>query len=449
MADLNLTSALSGILIEAGPRYYQHAINNNAPLMKKGGPLPQEDVEGMEWTCLVSRGAFASTALVADGGNRPTADAATPKEGTALPAQITATLKLGRLARLAKAAKEGKLSTLMDFHLKTSAEDVARVGNRALYGVGVTPQATATWSNVNQTGTVTVSFEDVSAFRAGQLCDFIDTSASLSYRIRVSAVSYSAVGTASANVAGTVTFANDVVNPATGADVDLGSTAVAVDDVFRPAGYAAGFGGADTKVTALNSFDDIAGTGSSSTLHGISTSDVGDWVGQKLNLNAPITQEAVMAFANRVYTVSGSYPKKGVTHPQVIAALASASGVQGNYFGHASAIGVSGAAVRQIGGDFDKYAGLGDGIAEKSGVMVAGIEMFADPNAPATRLHLFDPEHLKLAKWGEIGPEQDASGNPFHVDQSAVAVKVFMTDDLQLVTDKRPTVGILYGITSL
>lgn len=441
MASKDILSNLSGTLIEFSKRYFDHAINEEAPLAR-GDILKIEDYEGENYTFMTADRANAATVLTTDGGLRPKPVALTPAKGEATPATVTTTLSLGRLAKLAKMTA-GAMGSLLDFKLKTAASDCASTLERALHGWAVNPQAAATWTGTGANSTVTVDFEDITGFEPNMLVDFEDDSANLSYRVRVTSVTAAAKGAFSGKVAGSVAFKNDVVDPSTGSVASLGATAVATTDVFRPAGYQAGFGGADTKVTDIVSFDDICGTGATASLHGITTSEVASWVGHRDNLAGAYTQEASLAFMEFLRQRGGVYPDIAIVPNQIMAAHAASTGIQGAVFGQVVAPAVSGAVTRDLHAGMDKYGDLGS-----AKLRMNGAEAIVSPLAPATKIRFANSKFTKLIRWTEIEPEMDG-GKPYHIDHDNVGVLVFMSGDLQLVTERRSSVGEMYGITSL
>lgn len=442
MASADILSTFSDVLVRNAKRYFDTAVQEEAPLAN-GEILKIEDFEGKKYSFLAADRAIGSTRLVADGAARPKAVAKTPHEGTATPATVTTTLSFGRLGLLAKMS-DGEIGSILDFKLKNASSDCASTLERALHGWAVNPQAAATWSAVGADSTVTVDFEDITGFEPGMIVDFEDDSASLSYEVSVTTVTPAAKGSFSGKVAGSVTFKNNVKNPATNAVVALGATAVATTDVFRPAGYAAGFGGSDTKVTDLVSFDDICGAGATASLHGITTANVASWQSYRDNLNGPYTQEASLAFMAFLRQRSGIYPDIAIVGNQVEAAHAAAAGVRGSGFGHVAATAVDASVPRQLDSKMDKYGDPGS-----AKMTMNGAKLICSPLAPATKIRLCHSKFTKLIRWTEIEPEQDGNGRPYHVDADNVGVQVFMSGDIQLVTERRNTVGEIYGITSL
>jgi hypothetical protein len=441
MASSDILSAFSSVLVENAKRYFDHAINDEAPLAN-GEILSIEDTEGENYTFLAADRATSATVLTTDGGLRPKPVARAPAKGEVTPATVTTTLSMGRLAKLAKLS-DGAMGQLLDFKLKTAASDSASTLERALHGWSVNPFAAATWSGTGGTDTVDVTFEDITGFEPNMLVDFEDDSANLSYRIRVTAVTPGAIGSFSGKVAGTVSFKNDVVSPVTGAAVALGATAVAVGDDFRPAGYQAGFGGADTKITDIISFDDICGSGATASLHGITTTEVASWVGYRDNINGPYTQEGSLAFMEFIRQRGGVYPDIAIVGNQLYAAHAASAGVRGAGFGHLAATAVDSSVSRQLAGKMDKYGDLGSARLEMNGA-----KAIVSPLAPATKIRFANSKYTKLLRWTEIEPEMDG-GKPYHVDATNVGVLVFMSGDLQLCTERRNSVGEIYGCASL
>lgn len=442
MASSDILSAFSDVLVKNAKRYFDHAINDEAPLAN-GEILQIEEYEGEKYTFLAADRATGATVLTADGGLRPKSVAKTPAEGTATPATVTTTLSMGRLAKLAKMS-DGAMGQLLDFKLKTAASDCASTLERGLHGWAVNPQAAATWTGTAADSTVSVDFEDITGFEPGMICDFEDDSANLSYRVSVTAVTSAAKGSFSSKVAGTVAFKNNVVSPVTGAAVALGATAVATGDTFRPAGYQAGFGGADTKITDLISFDDICGSNATAELHGITTTEVASWVGHRDNLNGPYTQEASLAFMEFIRQKGKVYPDISIVGNQLHAAHAAAAGIRGTSLGPLAAPAIDSSVKIDLAGKRDKYGDIGSAKLEMNGA-----KAIISPLAPATKIRFCNSKYTKLIRWTEIEPEEDGNGRPYHVDHDNVGVLVFMTGDMQLVTERRNSVAEMYGITSL
>lgn len=441
MVSKNILSSFSGVLVENAKRYFDHAIQEEAPLAN-GEILSIEEHEGENYTFMAADRATGATRLVLDGGARPKAVTSTPAKGEATPATVTTTLGFGRLGKLAKMS-DGAMGQILDFKLKSAASDCASTLERALHGWSVNPQASATWSGTAADSTVTVDFEDITGFEPAMIVDFEDDSANLSYEVSVTSVTPAAKGSFSGKVAGSVAFKNNVVDPATNAVIALGATAVATTDVFRPAGYAAGFGAADTKVTEMVSFDDICGAGATSSLHGITTSEVASWVGYRDNLAGVYTQEASLAFMEFLRQRGGVYPDVAIVPNQIMAAHVAAAGVRGAGFGHLAAPAIDASVSQPLAGKRDKYGDIGSAKIEMNGA-----KAIVSPLAPATKIRLCHSKFTKLIRWTEVEPEMDGD-KPYHIDADNVGVLVFMSGDIQLVTERRNSCGEIYGITSL
>lgn len=442
MASADVLSAFSDVLVKNAKRYFDTAVQEEAPLAN-GEILKIEDYEGKKYTFLAADRATGATKLAIDGQARPKPVAKTPAEGTATPATVTTTLSFGRLALLAKMS-DGEIGSLLDFKLKTASSDCASTLERGLHGWSVNPQAAATWSSDAADATVTVDFEDITAFEPGMIVDYEDDSDNSSQTVSVTAVTPAAKGSFSGKVAGSVSFKNNVVNPATGSVTTLGTTAVATADIFRPAGYYAGHDGADTKVTDLVSFDDICGSGATSELHGITTTEVASWQSYRDNLAGPYTQEASLAFMAFLRQRSGVYPDIAICGNQVEAAHAASAGVRGTGFGHVAAPAIDASVTRSLDGKMDKYGDPGS-----AKMTMNGAKLICSPLAPATKIRLCHSKFTKLIRWTEIEPEMDSEGKPYHIDHDNVGVLVFMSGDIQLVTERRNSVGEIYGISSL
>jgi hypothetical protein len=442
MASADILSAFSGVLIENAKRYFDHAINEEAPLAN-GEILPIEDYEGENYTFIAADRATGATMLVTDGALRPKPVAKTPAKGEATPATVTTTLSFGRLALLAKMSS-GAMGSLLDFKLKNGASDCASTLERGLHGWSVSPFEATTWSATTANATATVKVEDVTGFEPGMILDYLDVSGPESFVVSVTGVTPGAQGSFSGKVAGTISLKNDVVNPSSGSVVALTNTTIAVGDSFRPAGYTAGFGvDNNTKVTDLVSFDDVCGSGATASLHGITTTEVASWVGYRDSLAGVYTQEASLAFMEFLRQRGGVYPDIAIVPNQLMAAHAAAAGVRGAGFGHLAAPAVDGSVSRQLSGKMDKYGDLGSAKLEMNGA-----KAIVSPLAPATKIRFCHSKFTKLIRWTEIEPEMDGS-KPYHIDQSNVGVLVFMSGDIQLVTERRNSVGEIYGITSL
>ena len=74
------------------------------------------------------------------------------------------------------------------------------------------------------------------------------------------------------------------------------------DDILALRGTYPGFGGSATAIAGkrLNSFDDIAGSGASSSFGGIAPASLPGWVGQTIALSAAYSHEAALQFDARI-----------------------------------------------------------------------------------------------------------------------------------------------------
>lgn len=445
MTVSSATAANLGTLIaEKSPAYFARGINNKSPLLKSGS-LKKEKVDGEEYVLTLFPGSNHATGFGLDGGDLPVGGASLPVKARVMPRVLMSTIKQGRSAAKLRLSI-GAIAKMLDTEMKERAADCGRQLNRAIIGGAISPQAGATWSGTAANSTVTVPFLDVSMFRVGAAYDFLDATASKSYVVRCTAVAAAALGANSANVAGNVSFINDVPSPSTGAAVALTDTTVATGDSFRPRGYAAGFGGALTSQAAtINSFDDIAGASTyNASFMGVDpavSTDV-NWVGNYVNHNAAYSQEALTAFAARIATYGDTPPDVFLCHPQLAAAHRASSDYHGAVFGVSASI--SAGHVRTIERTTDKYGN----VYEDDGLRAAGMKVVQDPNCTATRGILFASEWTKLLEWAEMGPDSEA-GDPVLLGRSYYTNEVQMSGIYNLATDKRISVGIFDGVTGL
>lgn len=434
--------ALSTLVGEFAANRFESTINNESPILGSKA-LQQVDTNGEELVVYVTVGGFHATAWVQDFARLPEGGSFTPTKGRAVPSNVVSVMKMGRAADLAKLGDEG-MSSLFDATLQLIAEDAARHVGRGLYGGSIAPQAGTTWDTTAANGVATVNFLDVSIFKPGAAYDYIDASLSLAYVVRCTGVTPAAVGANSENVAGSVSFINDVVNPATGSVTALGDTAIATGDSFQLRGTTAGFGGSSTAITgnALTSYADITST--SSTLMGIAPASVAGWVGSQRDLSAAYSQEAALAFAMRIRQTSGQYFTHVFTSPQIAAAHASSSGIQGSGFGFAT--GITAARPSPVDKSMDKYAGMEN--YWDTGLRLGGKPVIADPNCPATQLIFHNSDKCKLAVWKKLGPDNEA-GDPIFVDRDRFTVSAQFSGSMQLYTSDRNAIGRMFNVTGL
>jgi hypothetical protein len=444
MALANVTVAsISGIIAEFGPERFVSTINNMSPLIGSG-VLEKVEQDGEELTVTADVGESPATTYASDFDNRPNGQTTTPVKARFIPTMVTTRVSLGKQASLAKLA-DRELTKMLDAKLDASAKSVARHIGRGLYAGAVVPQAVATWSGTAADSTVTISFLDVSLFIPGASYNFVDTSGVLSYTIRCTGKTASAVGANSANVAGTVSFINDVINPATGSVVALGATAVAVDDILALRGTYPGFGGNATAIAGkrLNSFDDIAGSGASSSFGGISPANLPGWTGQTIALSAAYSHEAALQFDARITQYSGEQFTDALMSPQVAAAHRIQAGAMGAVFG--MTIQPTAQRPQPLGARADKY-----GDVRNSGLDLAGRPVLIDPNCPQTIVVFHNRDHAKLGCWSEMAPEELTElGGVVVTNRATLSMDADFTGSYQLYCAKRAAIGVMTGLTGL
>ena len=442
-----VTSAnLSTLIREQGSRYFGVGINQAAPLIGSG-LLKKKKCSGEEWTETIFPSASSGTGFVLDRGYLPVGTSGLQAKARYMPTFAVANIDMGRGASKLNLSVE-QVTSQLDAEMKERAADVGRNINRGLLAGGVSPNAAVAWSGTAADSTVVLDFLDVSMFRPGMAVDFIDTSAVLAYVVRVLRVTPATVGSNTANVAGTVTFINDVVNPASGAVVAVGgpTITVATNDVFRLRGATAGFGAASTLQGAVpNSFDDMAGSGAAASFAGIDPTTAANgpynWIGHSFAIAAAYSQEAMLGFAMRLAAQSGVSPDVCVMAPLVAAAHAASGDYHGAFSGVSAAI--SAGRPKSL-STTDKYGN----VYEDSGLRVVGAKVMIDPNCPATSAVLFNSEFTKLGVWSEVGPEEEA-GDAVLLDRTRFASGVQFSGAYQLGTSKRSSVGVMSGITGL
>jgi hypothetical protein len=444
MALPNVTiNSISGIIAEFGPERFVTTINNMSPLVGSG-VLEKVEQDGEELVVTADVGESPATTYALDFETRPNGQTTTPVKARFVPTMVTTRVSLGKQAALAKLADK-ELTKMLDAKLDTSAKSVARHIGRGLYAGQVVPQAVATWSGTAADSTVTIPFLDVSLFIPGASYNFVDTSASLSYTVRCLSKVAAVIGANSANVAGNVTFINDVINPATGSVVALGATAVDVADIFALRGTFPGFGGNATAIAGkrLNSFDDIAGSGASSTFGGIAPANLPGWVGQTIALGAAYSHEAALQFDARITQYSGEQFTDALMSPQVAAAHRIQAGAMGAVFG--MTIQPTAQRPQPLGARADKY-----GDVRTSGLDLAGRPVLIDPNCPQTIVVFHNRDHAKLGVWAEMAPEELTElGGVVVTNRATLSMDADFTGSYQLYCAKRGAIGVMTGLTGL
>jgi hypothetical protein len=444
MALPNVTiSSISGIIAEFGPERFVNTINSMSPLVGSG-VLEKVEQDGEELVVTADVGESPATTYALDFETRPNGQTTTPVKARFVPTMVTTRVSLGKQAALAKLADK-ELTKMLDAKLDTSAKSVARHIGRGLYAGQVVPQAVATWSGTAADSTVTIPFLDVSLFIPGASYNFVDTSASLSYTVRCLNKVAAVIGANSANVAGNVTFINDVVNPATGSVTALGATAVDVADIFALRGTFPGFGGSSVAIAGkrLNSFDDIAGSGASSTFGGIAPANLPGWVGQTIALGAAYSHEAALQFDARITQYSGEQFTDALMSPQVAAAHRIQAGAMGAVFG--MTIQPTAQRPQPLGARADKY-----GDVRSSGLDLAGRPVLIDPNCPQTIVVFHNRDHAKLGVWAEMAPEELTElGGVVVTNRATLSMDADFTGSYQLYCAKRGAIGVMTGLTGL
>jgi hypothetical protein len=444
MALPNVTiNSISGIIAEFGPERFVTTINNMSPLVGSG-VLEKVEQDGEELVVTADVGESPATTYALDFDTRPNGQTTTPVKARFVPTMVTTRVSLGKQAALAKLADK-ELTKMLDAKLDTSAKSVARHIGRGLYAGQVVPQAAATWSGTAADSTVTIPFLDVSLFIPGASYNFVDTSAALSYTVRCLNKVAAVIGANSANVAGNVTFINDVVNPATGSVTALGVTAVDVADIFALRGTFPGFGGNATPIAGkrLNSFDDIAGSGASSSFGGIAPASLPGWVGQTIALGAAYSHEAALQFDARITQYSGEQFTDALMSPQVAAAHRIQAGAMGAVFG--MTIQPTAQRPQPLGARADKY-----GDVRSSGLDLAGRPVLIDPNCPQTIVVFHNRDHAKLGVWAEMAPEELTElGGVVVTNRATLSMDADFTGSYQLYCAKRGAIGVMTGLTGL
>lgn len=448
-ASTSTYQTMQGLLNEFAPERFITTINNRSPLLNSGA-LEKVECDGEELVIEVDVGASPATQWIGDFGRRAVGQTLTPAKGRVVPSNVHAVLSLGQTASLGKLS-DNRLTQLLDGKLSQVAKDVARHLCRGLYGANIAPQAAATWSGTAADSTVTVNFLDISMFKPGASYDYIQTTTTAkAFVVRCTAVTPAAVGANSANIAGSATFINDIPDPSTGSVVALTNTSVAVGDSFRLRGSTAGFGSTTTtNITgqAINSYDDIAGSGASSTFLGIDPTTMPGWTGQTLSLGAVYSQEAALQFAARIDQFGGENFTHAIMPPQIAAAHAIMAGNQGAVYG--ISLGQSPSREMMVDRAMDKYADvLGGNQFVNSGLTLAGRPVIIDPNCVATTVVFHNKANAKLAVWKEMGADEEA-GSSILLNRSTFSVDSYFSGSYQLYCVNRAAIGTITGITGL
>jgi hypothetical protein len=439
---------LSTLVKEHAASTIQNTIFTQSNLLRSGA-LQQKKADKAEITVHAMVPGSSSTTWIRDWALLPKGVAPAPNKGRAQPSQIINVLRLGREAAGVELSDAEVLDN-WEHDIALHSADVAQTLCRGIYGGSIVPQsATPTWTSTAANATVSIPFLDVSLFIQGKAYDFIDASSAKAYVVRCTDVVRGAIGANTANVAGTVSFINDVVQPATGAVAVLTDTAIALGDVFAQRGTTLGDGSAASSTTIpgnpITSFDDIAGAGASTALYGLDPATLPGWRGSNLSLGAPLTQEGVLGFAASLRQRSGQAANVAVMGSQALQAFLVNTGAVGVAYGNAS-FGAQNAVVRNVDSTMDKY-----GTPEENGMTpykLAGASIVVDDNCPSTRIILFNRESVALYYWRKMAPENEA-GEPLFVDRDTNTYSSQIRGSYQLVATNRQSVGVVSGITNL
>ena len=442
--------ALSGLVKEHAASDVQNTIFTQSAALRSGA-IEQVAADKSEITVHAMVPGSSSTTWIRDWGLLPKGVAPQPNKGRAGPSQLINVLRIGREAagvQLSDAETLSEYNHAMELH----GADMAQTLCRGIFGGSVVPQATATWSGTAANSTVDIPFLDVSMFVPGKAYDFVDTSAATSTVVRCTNVVPGALGSNTANVAGTVSFINDVPAAATGTVVALSSTAVAVDDVFlqrgTTAGNSAGTLGAATAIVgnAITSFDDIAGSGASSALYGLDPATLPGWRGNNRTLSGPVTQEGILGFAFRLGSMSGTHATHAFMGPQALAAYLVNTGINGVAFNAIATAAPQNSVTRVLDSSMDKYGQPADnGVTPYK---IAGAQIVMDQNVPATRIIFHNKKTTKLYYWRKIAPELEAGGGMF-VDRDTDTYSAHLRGSYQLITTNRQSVGVVTNLQNL
>jgi hypothetical protein len=472
--------ALAELVKEFAPAKYATAVNMAVPVLADN-VIKKADPDDSAVLVYGLPDGMSSTTFVEDLGDLPLGVANTPFEGKAEPKPLISVIRMGRSVSNAK-MPDAKKATILDAHLEAGARNTARQLGRSLFGGTVQASATSSqWGSTGAAdGTLAVKFDDVSLFRVGQAYDFVDvnngaTPNALSnvFVVRVQSIAPgSGAGfTNSANVAGTVTFINDVKDSSGNGQVivdDAGNgVTVSTDDRFAlrgtysrsnfatgaKAAYAEwnvtpGVTNVDTALAylktgnALTSLDDICGDGALLDIYGINAT-TSNFKGQAIAAGSvPYSQELVLQSLAQMELYSDLGPNQVVMSPKLAAAHAASAGTHGAGFGIPASTGTLGGIGRKdIEKSMDKY-----GAAAK--MTVRGLPITVDPNCPAGKIFMFNDTTLKLYQWREMGVV-DEEGNGIRVLDDKYGFQIQIAGECELVAHERRDCGSISGLTSL
>jgi hypothetical protein len=440
MGNLALSS-LSTLIAEHAPGMFKEQFPLSAPL---ADALPHIDCDGDELVVDITDDGVQSVSTVRDNALLPRPNEGNIAKARYLPGQVFASIRIGRGAADMKGAAKNA-GTLAEREIKKASKNALAYLDKSIANDGVSPQAGATWSAIDETGTVSVNFNDVSLFVPGVAYEFLDVSASQSFTVLCTNVVRATVGSFSGAVAGTASFANTIVNPTTGADVDLANTTVATGDTFRLRGQASGFGGSNSVVKDINSIVDAGA--STGTFAGVSpTAPVGNnpampaWRGTTLAASTLFSQEIVERLMGTVQVVGGERPNMIVMHPSLYGAFKASGQIIGSVFGITG--GLSAATPMQLSGSIDKYSGKGN-------ETLCGAKVVVTPNIVSQTLFALHTDDHKLAVGREFAPDTDGRGDALLVPLDRNSFESQIRGLYQFYVERRSTIGVLTTFTGL
>jgi hypothetical protein len=458
---------LAELVKEFAPAKYATAVNMAVPVLADN-VIKKADPDDSAVLVYGLPDGMSSTTFVEDLGDLPLGVANTPFEGKAEPKPLVSVIRMGRSVSNAK-MPDAKKATILDAHLEAGARNTARQLGRALFGGTVSPVSVvdAFASNGAADDTIKLGFDDISLFRVGQAYDFVDVdnngsgTLAKAFVLRCQAIDPIATGGNSANVAGHVTFINDVKDGSlngqlivdsggsTGVVVSTGNDLFALRGTYSRSNFATGnhAGSAASAAAlktnnALTSLDDICGDGALLDIYGINAT-TSNFKGQKIAAGSvPYSQELVLQSLAQMELYSDLGPNQVVMSPKLAAAHAASAGTHGAGFGIPASTGALGGIGRKdVEKSMDKY-----GAAAK--MTVRGLPITVDPNCPAGKIFMFNDTTLKLYQWREMGVV-DEEGNGIRVLDDKYGFQIQIAGECELVAHERRDCGSISGLTSL
>lgn len=418
-------SALTQLIVRAGPEMAETALKSSSPLMADDSVLEKVEPDGGEWTATCFVPENHAVTILSDNDNLPTGGADAPVRASQLPAIYFGLVTMGRAAADAAIGNTKATVKLFEETITNRLSQMTRTIGRSLHGNTIAPSAGTTWSGTAANSTATVSFTDLSLFKPGSAYHFSDVSSALVYTVRCTDVTYTT------GVGGTASFINDVPNVNGGAVVALTDTTIATGDAFALRGhFGAGFGVAPATATTVG-FSALAGTGS---LHGVTNAALPGWNSMSRSAGGALTQELLLSFGAQMVQFSGHQYTHTICSPNLAAAyMAATNSTSGT---------VGGFAMGTIDGTSDKYK-AGNGA---SGLTVGGKPLIQDPNCPAGVFLFHNRDFVKCCIWKKLAPDlQD--GDKLQ-SRTTYSYDYQIDARLNIVTNKRATFGTVTGITA-